>query len=110
MAGTPEVSQDAHDSLAELASKHNNWSNFRDDMLRLAEHTWHNAKDRGEIASESSDQSDEAVLTNGTVDTPEQQDSGKDETPAEPQPASTTVSTPAAKAQRGQQANQASQS
>jgi hypothetical protein len=47
MAGTPDVSQETHDGLTQLAVKHSRIETFHQDVLRLADTVWHNVRRNG---------------------------------------------------------------
>jgi hypothetical protein len=50
--GTPVVTADTHNELKDIAAKHGRFETFAQDMARLAEHIWHNARRGGDVTPE----------------------------------------------------------
>jgi hypothetical protein len=50
------IPQKDYDGLRSEASKHSQFSTFRDEVLRLAESVWHHARMEGDIADPNQDQ------------------------------------------------------
>lgn len=104
MAGTPDVTTETHDGLRDLAKKHQKYSDFQADVLRLAENVWHHVRSNGDQAKPEDVEPDDAEDIQQPADDPEDEgtvlvtpvaptvdgepaEPVKNETPASPTPA-----------------------